>query len=60
MSVSVSVSVNYQSLPNKPGVYQFFNSAKKIIYVGKAKDLKKRVSQYFQKNITDKKIEQPY
>ena len=39
------------SLPNKPGVYQFFNKSRKIIYVGKAKDLKKRVSSYFQRNI---------
>jgi len=34
-------------LPNSPGVYQFFNNAGEIIYVGKAKNLKKRVSSYF-------------
>ncbi|MGB4655503.1 MAG: excinuclease ABC subunit UvrC [Bacteroidales bacterium] len=34
-------------LPNKPGVYQFFNKAGKIIYIGKAIDIKKRVSSYF-------------
>ena len=36
-------------IPNKPGVYEFFDSNQKILYVGKAKKLKKRVQSYFQK-----------
>lgn len=38
-----------KNIPDKPGVYQYFNSADEIIYVGKAKSLRKRVSSYFLK-----------
>ncbi|MFA6126399.1 MAG: excinuclease ABC subunit UvrC [Bacteroidales bacterium] len=36
-------------LPDKPGIYQFINEDDQIIYIGKAKNLKKRVTSYFQK-----------
>ena len=39
-----------KALPNRPGVYQFYNAEGGIIYVGKAKKLKNRVSSYFNKS----------
>ncbi len=42
-------------LPTNPGVYQFFDINDSIIYIGKAKNIKKRVSSYFNKNIASSK-----
>ena len=53
MSDSTKLILN--TIPELPGVYQFLNKEKKIIYVGKAINLKKRVRSYFQKNIKSRK-----
>lgn len=45
------------SLPQSPGVYQFFNDKDQIIYIGKAKKLKNRVASYFNKNHQRYKID---
>ncbi len=51
------MSINLKKIPNTPGVYKFFNNHE-IIYIGKAKNLKKRVSSYFGKSFKDRKTSQ--
>ena len=43
-----------REIPEEPGVYRFFNESDKVIYVGKAKNLKNRLSSYFQSNLAQK------
>lgn len=51
MPVPPQLKNTLEVLPHQPGVYKFFSTEKDLIYVGKAKDLRKRVSSYFTKSI---------
>ncbi len=50
-----NLETKIKNLPDNPGVYQFRNDKEKVIYVGKARNLKNRVRSYFQSNITSAK-----
>jgi len=48
---------NHSQLPTEPGCYLFKDKEGKVIYIGKAKNLKKRVSSYFNNSIKDPKTQ---
>ncbi len=51
-----SIDLILKTLPENPGVYQFFDKDQKLLYVGKAKNLKKRVNSYFTKSHDSRRI----
>ncbi len=53
-AASADIKTTLSLLPEQPGVYQFFSMENELIYVGKAKNLKRRVNSYFNKEQTGK------
>jgi len=54
--VNKELELQLISLPEEPGIYRYYDKDEKLLYVGKAKNIKKRVLSYFNKNITNSRI----
>ncbi len=54
--IPLHIQAIIKSLPEEPGVYQYYDVDGKILYVGKAKNLKKRVSSYFIKEHDNQRL----
>ncbi|MEG0697447.1 MAG: GIY-YIG nuclease family protein, partial [Algoriella sp.] len=51
-----NIKLKLASLPDSPGVYQYYNKKGDLLYIGKAKNLKRRVSSYFNKQHDSKRL----
>lgn len=57
MSESFDASAFLKTVTSQPGVYRMYDASNTVIYVGKAKDLKKRLASYFRSHVASRKIE---
>jgi len=57
MIINLSLKNKLKNIPKKPGIYFWLNKNQKILYVGRATSLHNRLSQYFQKNISERMAE---